>query len=189
VQWPGHVLAERVCKVLGVSKSVLKALIYAKLTRAPGKWICCQPARQHRLCLSLWFRQRQGLQPRHGQLFLLNVADFGLRRRPRGAVNMHHKTDSAVDIPSIASWFFGRRASHLSKRVSVECVTNCSSDSNLFHVRASLSDTIASWLEVSTSYLEVFKIPMSYLSLVGRSDCAATSPGCCEYLDQPSILF
>jgi hypothetical protein len=98
---------------------------------------------------------------------------------------MHHKTNSAIDIPSIASWFFRRRAPHRFKRVGLGYVTNCSPDSNLLYVRASLFDTIASWLEVSTSYLEVFKIPMSYLSLVERSDCAATSPGCCEYLDQP----
>ena len=62
---------------------------------------------------------------------------------------------------------------------------SCEPNSDTLRDRSISFETIASWLDVSTSYLEVFRILMPYWASVERPSCEALLSGTRDCLDRP----
>ena len=63
--------------------------------------------------------------------------------------------------------------------------SSCKLNSNSLRGRLLWFDTMASWLEVSTSYLEVLRMLIPYWPFTGRSGCEISLSMCREYPDSP----
>ena len=63
--------------------------------------------------------------------------------------------------------------------------SSCRPNSNSLRGRLLSSDTMASWLEVSTSYLEVFRMLIPYWPFPDLSGCEIPLSTCREYPDSP----